>query len=150
MSFNSLQTGRHICTGNMCTKATSSLCSVSIPFKREGIYALYGRNQSALKNRYKDLEGADRKAVSIPFKREGIYAQESTANSIRKEGKKTVSIPFKREGIYAQSQRESKSPAHSVSIPFKREGIYALSNRKRDRSGSRVSIPFKREGIYAR
>ena len=66
---------------------------VSIPFKREGIYAQAVRFGSS-----------PRVAVSIPFKREGIYAQVSSVSTEREAlAEEVVSIPFKREGIYAQS-----------------------------------------------
>ena len=83
--FNSLQTGRHIqsaiwndprtndwkfqfpSNGKAYTKAfrfkrRSEVVSVSIPFKREGIYKAWMADYARIPQR-----------VSIPFKREGIY-----------------------------------------------------------------------------
>ena len=61
---------------------------VSIPFKRESIYA-----HLLIPRYFRQSE------VSIPFKRESIYAR--TAHEIVSLSRGGVSIPFKRESIYA-------------------------------------------------
>ena len=86
--FNSLQTGKHICTHKQAPMGKTKCLYVSIPFKRESIYArkplflfsfslgfnsLQTGKHICTNDLYFDIYNLI-DPVSIPFKRESIYA----------------------------------------------------------------------------
>ena len=136
---------------------------VSIPFKRESIYA---RGFFASSSRHCLV-------VSIPFKRESIYARQDVRFHVNHDnrfnslqtGKHICTHPQLEQycgGLQFQFPSNGKAYMHHrsckisvdtvfVSIPFKRESIYAQGAKQALQAEKEfVSIPFKRESIYAR
>ena len=118
--FNSLQTGRHICTPIPMLPQTVTpafqfpsngkaymhiLILVMVSSATVGLFQFPSNGKAYMHIGVGNPIDQENRGVSIPFKREGIYAQ-STFLKRRKPMKK-VSIPFKREGIYARSENSS-------------------------------------------
>ena len=112
LSFNSLQTGKHIWTWLNTTTWKIRYGVVSIPFKRESISERRPTHWGSW--RLGDW-------VSIPFKRESISEHYRTGP--HGHSRVFVSIPFKRESISERSNSRCRTSSGNVSIPFKRESI---------------------------
>ena len=130
--FNSLQTGKHI-QRRLMTAASTAICLVSIPFKRESISKdgasnkdlytyLFGFNslQTGKHIQRKKSVGTAKNGKSFNSLQTGKHIQRGNRR-IRKRHTTTVSIPFKRESISKETFSGSPLANRLVSIPFKRE-----------------------------
>ena len=163
--FNSLQTGKHMCTRPTHSHCTVSRHDVSIPFKRESTCALRGQ-----RNTNQNLD-----AVLFQFPSNGkahVHEQRLVDtllmfgfNSLQ-TGKhmctitrrKTVnhllirvSIPFKRESTCARGEQYTFRRPKPFQFPSNGKAhVHALESYLLDPYTPRVSIPFKRESTCAR
>ena len=134
-SFNSLQTGKHMCT------------AIGQGFEKLLEAFQFPSNGKAHVHEVEEAAEEEEEEVSIPFKRESTCARKLRRTPCFAA---CVSIPFKRESTCAR--RQMKRPPSQVScfnslqtgkhMCTKQKNLTTLTTKK-------VSIPFKRESTCA-
>ena len=119
MSFNSLQTGRHIQTTLLRVMLLGGT-SVSIPFKREGTF----------RHTLFHLTILSIFLVSIPFKREGTFRPERSNSSLCYDPAFQFPSNGKAHSDSAMVSSITSAAVATVSIPFKREGTFRHSDTR--------------------